>query len=70
MRPSDLEIFAAINTNCYIEIVLDDGTIEVGKNFSRSIFDIDGDLNLWEIKPDNSVWVTIGGYNVKEIRRM
>jgi hypothetical protein len=70
MEPSDLDAFAAMKTEGYVEIVFDDGTIQVGRNFQRLSLDTDGLLNIWEIKPDEMVASFVGGYNIKEIRWM
>jgi len=68
MEPSDIAAFLALQAEGLVEIVLDDDSIEIGRNFKRSSLDMEGKFNLWQLQPDGLVTVIIGGYNIKAIR--
>lgn len=66
MDRSKLEHFAATSSKGYVEIVLDDGSILVGKNFG---YFIKGQkLDLWGIRQDDGVTSVISGLCIKKIR--
>ena len=66
MDRSKLEHFAATYPKTYVEIVLDDGSILVGKNFG---YFIKGQkLDLWVIRQDDGVTSVISGLGIKKIR--